>query len=201
MPKSSISRLTPTRLSWPSFAAAPAGSSMRALSVSSRRRLGAGSPDSSRTSHTRAGTSGCENWWPERLTLTATGGPPFACSCHRRASAHALRSTHRPRGTIVPISSASGMNSSGRSSPRSGCCHRTRASMPAMRCVARETTGWKWSLSSCRSRARRRSVSIPRRRVAAAYMGASKISELPGPRRLARYIAMSASRRTSWACS
>src|SRR2546425_658521 len=46
---------------------------MRALSVSSRRRLGAGSLDSSRTSHTRAGTSGCENWWPERLTLTATG--------------------------------------------------------------------------------------------------------------------------------
>jgi hypothetical protein len=42
----------------------------------------------------------------------------------------ACRSTHSPKGTISPISSASGMKSAGETKPRSGWRQRSSASKP-----------------------------------------------------------------------
>ena len=53
----------------------------------------------------------------------------------RVAWRQAVSSTHRPSGTIRPVSSASGMNDSGGTRPRTGCCQRTSASKPTIRSV------------------------------------------------------------------
>ena len=53
------------------------------------------------------------------------GDRPLDAPAGRRA-----RSTQRPSGTIRPVSSASGMNASGRTRPRCGCIQRTSASTP-----------------------------------------------------------------------
>ena len=45
--------------------------------------------------------------------------------------------THAPISSMMPISSASGMKTPGGTSPRSGCCQRTRASAPDERAVAK----------------------------------------------------------------
>ena len=56
----------------------------------------------------------------------------------RRAS----RSTQRPIPEIAPVSSASGMNSTGGMSPRSGWFQRTSASKPVVRRSVSRTMGW-----------------------------------------------------------
>ncbi len=50
------------------------------------------------------------------------------CTCHWRSCSAAVRITHMPMGRISLVSSASGMNSSGQTSPRSGWYQRKRAS-------------------------------------------------------------------------
>ena len=57
-------------------------------------------------------------------------------------SRQARRSTQRSRASISPLSSAATMNSSGGTTPRSGCVHRHSASTPSSRPVPRSTTGW-----------------------------------------------------------
>ncbi len=71
-----------------------------------------------------------------------TPPPAFASSCQRLACRHASRSTKRPIATIIPVSSASGMNSAGMIVPRSGCSQRTSASAAAASPVASATIGW-----------------------------------------------------------
>ena len=69
--------------------------------------------------------------------LTATSAP----FCHPAASRHARAITQRPNGTIVPASSASGMNSAGGTLPRRACGQRTSASNPATPRSASRTIG------------------------------------------------------------
>ena len=57
-----------------------------------------------------------------------------------KISAQAARSTHAPRLTIRPDSSASGMNWAGDTKPSRGCRQRNRASAPVMRPLS--TWGW-----------------------------------------------------------
>jgi hypothetical protein len=52
-------------------------------------------------------------------------------------------SAHSPIGTISPVSSAIGMNSTGPTRPRSGWCQRISASNAEKRLVARSNSGWK----------------------------------------------------------
>ena len=47
--------------------------------------------------------------------------------------AQAWSSTHAPISTIMPVSSAMGMNRSGRTEPSVGWCQRSSASMPTTR--------------------------------------------------------------------
>ncbi len=65
-----------------------------------------------------------------------------------KASAHAWAwratssMTHAPIGTIRPVSSSAGMNSSGFTMPRDGSFQRSRASTPTRRLVHSDTIGW-----------------------------------------------------------
>ncbi len=60
------------------------------------------------------------------LTETAVGAS--VADSARRACAHACSSTQRPMGTIIPVSSATSMKSTGITRPRVGCAQRSRAS-------------------------------------------------------------------------
>ena len=75
------------------------------------------------------------------LTLTATG----TCSprAHQSATwASAAPRTYRVIRCTSPVRSASGTNSSGGTSPRSGWRQRTSASVPSDGAVGRLTFGW-----------------------------------------------------------
>ena len=76
-----------------------------------------------------------ESWVGDRLTATHTS------SGHCAASSQARLMTHSPSATISPISSATGMNSTGETMPRSGWCQRIRASQLCTSSASRFTTG------------------------------------------------------------
>ncbi len=77
---------------------------------------------------TNCGKSLSTNCWPETLTaMRATGSPS---STHSLAWRQAVRSTHSPIGRIRPVSSATGMNSAGGTTPNSSLVQRSSASMP-----------------------------------------------------------------------
>ena len=96
---------------------------------------------------------------------------------------------------IRPVSSATGMNSTGETSPRSGCSQRTRASNPAIRpVVERDDRLVVRPGTRSRSIARRRSVSSRSRSTTLVCIAWSKTTWRALPSALARYIAVSASR-------
>ena len=66
----------------------------------------------------------------DRLTAILRCDQPVARHC--TSWRQAVSSTHWPIGTISPVSSAMGMKSAGETSPRSGCCQRSKASTPAI---------------------------------------------------------------------
>ena len=68
-------------------------------------------------------------------------GTPVA-AVHSAPWRSASPSTQRPMPVIAPVSSASGMNSTGGTSPRSGWFHRTSASKPVVRPSVSRTVGW-----------------------------------------------------------
>ena len=114
-------------------------------------------PSSTSVPCTNATRSGSASSGAERLTATCTA------SGHSAAAASEWRRTHRPRGTIRRVSSATGMKSSGLMVPRSGWCQRTSASQLLMASVCRSTTGWNTMCSSSHSIPRRRSRSSSNR--------------------------------------
>ena len=63
-------------------------------------------------------------------------------SARRAAYLHASNRTQRPIGTIKPVSSASGMKSSGGMIPFSGSNQRISASTPVIFPVGSSITGW-----------------------------------------------------------
>ena len=134
MPKSSIASSTPSSFSWFSRSIASSMSCMTMLSVISRISVGAAEPglgqDVADLVHdlgARELARGQVDRHVERRVHRE-----LALQLAPR-SAHASRSTQRPIGTISPVSSASGMNSSGCTIPRSGWIHRIRASTPVIR--------------------------------------------------------------------
>jgi len=75
----------------------------------------------------------------ETLTETTSDGERRR---HDAACRHASPITHSPSSLIAPVSSASGMNSAGPTSPRVGWSQRRSASQPTMEPVASEAKGW-----------------------------------------------------------
>ncbi len=143
--------------------------------------------------------SGWDSWRPERFTHTGNGAPRSASQ--RAAWRQASSSTHAPRGTISPLSSAAGMNSLGDTTPRRAWCHRTRASTPTMRPVASSTSGWNSNARSPSSIARRSPLWISSRSISRSRVEGSNSSQWFGPAALARAVAASASRSNAIAAS
>ena len=113
-----------------------------ALSVISRHRRAGSRPETARmscTSSMRVVRCSC---LVERLTLMVRAGASGWASCHSLVWQQASRSTKRPRGTMRPVSSARVMNPPGRTWPIVGWFHRTSASVPVIRPVVTEKTGW-----------------------------------------------------------
>ena len=110
------------------------------LSVSSSSSSSGARPVSATIVETERNRPGACTWRAERLT--AILGAKTPARCHSPTCRHAVRSTHSPIGTMRPFCSATGMNSSGSTSPRSGCCQRISASMPAMRPSFARICGW-----------------------------------------------------------
>ena len=116
----------------------------------------------------------------------------------RQAAAcpHAVASTQAPSGTIRPESSATSRKSAGGTAAPSRH-QRTRASAPVTLFVSRSTTGWYWTVSSCREMAPCRSLASSSRRTTSACMWAANTSTRPPPLSLAFDMATSALRSTS----
>ena len=123
-------------------------SRMIAVSVISITRADGSSPAASsaaRRSSTRCSSS---SWRAETLTDTymfALGQAPLG------ACRHASLSTQRPTSTICFVSSSSGMNVSGCTTPRTGWFQRTSASTPSTRPYSRSKIGWYTRKNSPRS--------------------------------------------------
>ena len=97
-------------------------------------------PDSVTISCTAARKSGSPGSSPARFTAT-DGGQPVAVVGQVAASRTAVRSTQRSRSRSSPLRWATGRNSPGKISPRSGCGQRTSASADST-LPSGPTTGW-----------------------------------------------------------
>src|SRR5438034_995720 len=106
-----------------------------------------------------------------------------------------------PIDTMRPVCSASGRNSCGKRTRRLPWCQRSKASNAYTRPVSISTIGWNTSRNSLRPSASRKSASIPERAWAQFRISTSKTWKHARPRSLARYMARSASRSMSGACS
>ena len=100
----------------------------RVLSVISRRSSSAGTPCAAAGPRTVSGKRGSSRQRVDRLTATGIRGPS---SSHAAAWASAWSRTRSVSRWIRPVSSATGMKSTGRQTmPRVGCRQRTSASTP-----------------------------------------------------------------------
>ncbi len=136
VPKSSRANWTPRSQTRRSTAAASATSVTIAVSVTSRQSRSGASPLSPSAIFTSSTNIGSRSWTGETLTETTRS------SDHAAACRQARSSTQRPRSTISPVDSASGMNSSGGTAPSSASCQRASASTPTIDPFERSTTGW-----------------------------------------------------------
>ncbi len=188
VPKSSRLSATPSAARDSAEAAAWAGSLVSTCSLISSRIASGGRPVLASSREIVSARPTSSRSLAATFTETWTGSP----SCHQReACARAISTTRAVRSRIRYECSTSGMNSSGRIVPRTGCRQRTSASIPAARRSPRYTLGWNCSSSSPRSMPRRRSLSSARRAGELRSESATYRST-PLRRSFARYIATSA---------
>ena len=107
--------------------------------ISSSRQSGS-SPLAASAADTASGSPGSTIWRAETLTEMVSGSPSSP-AFQLAACSQASSSTQRPIGTISPVSSASGMKSSGRTMAPSRC-QRSSASKPMVRRDGSSTIGW-----------------------------------------------------------
>ena len=137
MPKSSTASRTPSARSSSSVPTVVGRSTSSRLSVISRTRCAGSRPRLLERVADRADQAGLVEFPRGQVDADRHAAGAWGSSRARRCICRqASRSTNRPMGTIRPVCSASGMKSSGGTSPRSGCCQRTSASTPASRPVA-----------------------------------------------------------------
>ena len=110
-------------------------------------------------------------------------------------------STQSPMGAMRPDSSARSRKAAGARSPRVGWFHRKRASAATTRPVCADSMGWKRTPNCSAASACSNSDDNCRRSRAAVRISSLNNSERPRPRCLARYIAVSADRRSVIAAS
>ena len=115
---------------------------MRALSVISRVRLAGGSPGVVQDALHRRDNLGVVDLAGRQVDLDRARGPPNGRRADMHSCRHASLQTQAPMGMIRPLSSATGMNRLGATSPCSGCSQRNSASTPTARAPWISTTGW-----------------------------------------------------------
>ena len=148
--------------------------------LGARRRPGPGGP----------------SWRADRFTLTKRSSAATGYSaCQRWSWRQACSSTHRPMGTMRPVSSATRMNSSGTAGRAAGCSQRSRASTPTMRAgrAGRSRAGSGPAARGARGPGAGRSR-WPCGATAASRMRWSNMTARARPPPLAWYMAASASR-------
>ena len=158
MPKSSSMIWTPSRLSSSSTDSGSSPGSISMLSVISRASRCGGSRAS--VEHARddvvqrspGPSDAAGSWRADTLTLSVKASVVHGNAARQSARARAAVVEH-PGAELDdrPVCSARGMNSSGGTRPRCGCCQRTSASMPSSRRSGIEKNGWKCTRSSSRS--------------------------------------------------
>ena len=121
VPKSSITSHTPRSRSCASAREAASGSVLSTLSVTSRWSRSGASPE--RFSASATSWTKFRSWSSatERLTETERWAAAGSASLQCLRVAHASRRTQRPMEEMLPLSSATAMNSLGLSSPRHEC--------------------------------------------------------------------------------
>ena len=112
---------------------------MMLSSVISRVSAAGFTPASASTAVTLPGRSASSRFRAEMFTAMLMSMPRVR---HAAAWRSPLSSTKSVRGRMRPVLSASGMNSSGSSSPWRGWCHRTSASAPITSPVPTDIFGW-----------------------------------------------------------
>lgn len=115
---------------------------MKTLSVISMVRSLAFRPDRCRQPTTSSTNREPSTWTADTFTLRRSPARDGNCCCQMRTWRHACSRIHTPMPLMRPLSSATGMNSSGGTRPLSGCCQRTRASTPFISPVVSDTMGW-----------------------------------------------------------
>ena len=123
-----------------SSSAARSGSRIAVDSVSSTLNMRGASPVSARVARMVSTIAMSEHWRAE--TFTASGTPSRPSRFQRAACPAASWIAHAPMLRMIPLSSAAGMNSSGRARPRSGRFQRISDSSPARRPLAMSICGW-----------------------------------------------------------
>src|SRR6202022_3000427 len=124
-----MASITPSSFNCASACSAHASSFMTTDSVISNSSIDASIPVSLMMADTKCGKSLSTNCCPETLTAMRDNGNPS--STQLLACLQALRSTHSPIPKINPVSSATGMNSAGGTTPNSSLVQRSKASIPA----------------------------------------------------------------------
>jgi len=140
VPKSSIARCTPNRLSVPSVASVASVLRMRTLSVISSVSCAPGNPDDWIACDTYSASDGSSSCLPDTFTVRPIGRP-VDDSGHVAAVRQASSSTQRPSRTISPDASANGMNFAGETNPRVGWFQRSSASMLSIAPESTSTIG------------------------------------------------------------
>ncbi len=115
---------------------------MKTVSVSSSVSADGSSPEESRAWLTVSRNVPDLIWSGETLTAISHGAPCNLFRFQALAWRQASSITHSPIGTMSPVRSAVGMNSSGGTMPRTGSFQRINASVPANRPRRRSTIGW-----------------------------------------------------------
>ena len=111
------------------------------LSVTSSHSCWAGTSLRTNASLTIDGKFGSLSWRGDTLTDIVADGSQTPSSIQRRSCVRASSSAHAPIGTMVPVSSAIGMNSIGETTEPSACCQRIKASKPITSPLTRSRIG------------------------------------------------------------
>ena len=127
---------------------------MNTLSVTSSTSADGASPVSASISATR-GTNERLQLVDREVDADAEAVVGEQASCHAAVCRQASARTQAPIGTMSPVSSAIGMNTSGGSGPCSGCCQRSSASVPTSAPVSQVDDGLVGEAELALRRARR----------------------------------------------
>ena len=151
VPKSSIAIEMPSSFIFLSCSMMNGSSWNAILSVISTSTLWGGVCVSLRIAAICSTMEGSRSWISEMLILMESSRPAHSLNCW--ICWQAVLITHSPKGLIIPVCSAMGMNTSGLTTPYSLLFHLSKASKPIILLVSNDIFGWYSKCSSSLSSA------------------------------------------------